>query len=401
MFKFFFSILNDLSKNVFTIISNCMKKSCKKSKYSHNYELIVKSINFDHRQKEIQDRMIRNEIDLFLVTPSVDFGYLFKGFFSLSERLVCGIINSSDDAKIVAPSFEKERMQIVTTFDDVITWREEEDPYVILRNAISEEPKKIALESTTPFDIYLRIKKQFPNSEFVDGGAIFKQMRAIKAEEEIERMVRASNYTKDGILNAINKIEEGQTEIEALRLVQSEMTALSGEMGWAIVQFGENSAIPHGHPTKKKLKENEVVLIDAGTTCDHYFSDITVTTFFGNVTQEFLGIYEIVEEANAVALDTSKEGIPAEEVDFAARKIIESANYGKYFTHRLGHGLGLEVHEEPYIVKGNKDPLISGNVHTDEPGIYLPGRFGVRIEDDVLVGKKSKRLVELDRHIWK
>ncbi len=386
------------------MLSKCIRMKaivCKKSKYSHSYELIVKSIDFNQRQKEIQDQLVSDEIDMFLITPSVDFGYLFKGFFSLSERLVCGVISTTEDAKIIAPSFEKERMQIVTTFDDVVTWKEEEDPYEILKNAISGEPKKIALESTTPFDVYLRIKKQFPNSDFVDGGSLVKQMRAIKTEEEIERMVKAANYTKDGVLSTLEKIEEGQTEIEALRLAQKEMMNLSGEMAWAIVQFGENSAIPHGHPTKRKLKENEVILIDAGTTCEHYFSDITITTFFGKATQEFLEIYEIVEEANAAALETSKEGVPAEEVDFAARKIIEDANYGKYFTHRLGHGLGLEVHEEPYIVKGNKNPLISGNVHTDEPGIYLPGKFGVRIEDDVLVGEKSKRLVEFDRHIWK
>jgi len=361
----------------------------------------VKSIDFNQRQTEIQKRLIKDDIDLFLVTPSVDFGYLFKGFFSLSERLICGIIHPSEDAKIVAPSFEKERMEIVTTFDDVVTWKEEEDSYKKLKTAISSEPKKIALESTTPFDVYLGIKKQFPNSNFVDGGNIVKQMRAIKTEEEIERMTKAANYTKDGILKALEKIEENQTELDALRLVQKEMMSLSGEMGWAIVQFGENSAIPHGHPTKRKLKKDEVILIDAGTTCEHYFSDITVTTVFGKAKQEFLEIYEIVEKANEVALEKSKESIPAENVDFAARQVIEDANYGKYFTHRLGHGLGLEVHEEPYIVKGNSNPLISGNVHTDEPGIYLPGKFGVRIEDDILVGKRSKRLVEFNRHIWK
>ena len=361
----------------------------------------MKPIDFNQREKIVQNQMIEDDIDLFLVTPSVDFGYLFKGFFSLSERLVCGIIFPFEDAKIVAPFFEKERMQIETTFDDVVTWKEEENPYKILKNAISDKPKKIALESTTPFEVFLRIKKQFPNSEFVDGGTIVKQLRSIKTEAEIERMVSAANFTKDGILSALEKVEEGQTEIDSLRLVQKEMMSLSGEMAWAIVQFGENSAIPHGHPTKRKLKENEVILIDAGTTCEHYFADITVTTFFGKTNQEFLKVYEIVEEANAVALEISKAGVPAEEVDFAARKVIEDANYGKYFTHRLGHGLGLEVHEEPYIVKGNKEPLISGNVHTDEPGIYLPGKFGIRIEDDVLVGKRSKRLVEFDRHIWK
>ncbi|MCG3217032.1 MAG: M24 family metallopeptidase [Candidatus Heimdallarchaeota archaeon] len=227
------------------------------------------------------------------------------------------------------------------------------------------------------------------------------QNRSVKTEEEIQRMVIAANYTKDGILNALNQIEEGMTEIESLKIVQKEMTTLSNELGWALVQFGENSAIPHGHPSKKKLRQDDVILIDAGTTCEHYFSDITVTTSYGKTTKEFLEIYEVVEKANEIALEVSREGTAAEDVDFAARKSISKAGYGKYFTHRLGHGLGLEVHEEPYIVKGNSEPLRTGNVHTDEPGIYLPNKFGIRIEDDVLVGKKSKRLVEFDRHLWK
>ena len=133
---------------------------------------------------------------------------------------------------------------------------------------------------------------------------------------------------------------------------------------------------------------------------DHYFSDITITTVFGKPSAEFLKIYQIVEEANQKALETSKEGISAEIVDMEARKIIENAGYGRFFTHRLGHGLGLDVHEEPYIVKGNKKALEKGNVHTDEPGIYLPGKFGVRIEDDILVERKSKRLYEFNRYFW-
>ena len=361
----------------------------------------MKAIDFNLRRKKIEDHLIKNEIDLFLVTPSVNFGYLFNGFFSLSERLVCSAILPSRDSFLVAPAFEKERMQLQTTFDDVITWNEEENPYSILKSSVPPKIHRIALESSTPFDVFLRLKKQFPQAEFVNGGTIIMENRSVKTEEEIQRMVIAANYTKDGILNALNQIEEGMTEIESLKIVQKEITTLSNELGWALVQFGENSAIPHGHPSKKKLRQDDVILIDAGTTCEHYFSDITVTTSYGKTTKEFLEIYEVVEKANEIALEVSREGTAAEDVDFAARKSISKAGYGKYFTHRLGHGLGLEVHEEPYIVKGNSEPLRTGNVHTDEPGIYLPNKFGIRIEDDVLVGKKSKRLVEFDRHLWK
>ena len=361
----------------------------------------MKQLDFGKRQSIIIEEMNESEIDLFLITPSIDFGYLFKAFMSMSERLICGILSIHDDAQIIAPSFEKENIQNRTPFDDVITWNEEEDPFTVLKEAINYNVKKIALEPTMPFEIYTKLKKQFPEAEFIDGSAIIRKQRSIKTEAEIERLEKAGRYTVDGMMSALELLKPGLTELGVLKLFQKEMTLQSGEPSWVLIQFDENSAVPHGPPSTREMKENSVVLIDAGTMCDNYFADITFTTFYGNVTDEFLKIYEIVQEANDAALDASQVGVPCEEVDFAARKVIDKAGYGKYFTHRLGHGLGLEVHEEPYMVKGNKRKLVKGNVHTDEPGIYMPGKFGIRIEDDILVGDKTRRLVTFDRHLWK
>ncbi len=360
----------------------------------------MKPLNFEEREKKLKKDIEKEDVDLFIIPPSVDFLYMFKGAFHISERLVCGIIQKDDDSILIAPSFEKERMTKYTTFDDVVTWKEEDDPYAVLKEAISYDVKKIAMEPTTPFEVYSRLKKKFPNAEFIDGGFLIRKMRTIKDYAEIERMEISGENTVKGILKTIENLEEGLTELEILKRAQKEMTRLSGEPSWALVQIDENSAMPHGPPSTKKLQKNSVVLIDAGTTCDNYFADITVTTVFGRASEEFLKVYDIVEQANEAALLKSKTGVTAEQVDFAAREVIEKADYGKCFTHRLGHGLGLEVHEDPYIVKGNKDPLVSGNVHTDEPGIYIPEKFGVRIEDDILVDKISKRLVSFDRHIW-
>ncbi len=361
----------------------------------------MKPLDFLKRQELIQGKLQSQNIDMLMIPPSINFFYMFKGYLQLSERLICGIIDRNEDSIIIAPSFEKENMKIQTTFDDVITWKEEEDPYIILKQALSYEPKKIALEPSTPFNVYTRLKKQFPSAEFVDGGLFLNELRTIKTEAEVQRMIQAAEHTAEGITKTLDSIKEGQTELEILKLAQKQLSNLSGEMSWFLVQIDENSAVPHGKPSNKKLKKNSVVLIDAGTTCDHYFADITVTSVHGNASEEFLKVYAIVEEANNAALEKSKAGVPAEEVDFAARGVIEKARYGEYFTHRLGHGLGLQVHEEPYIVKGNREPLVKGNVHTDEPGIYIPGKFGIRIEDDVLVQEKSKRLVEFDRYLWK
>ncbi len=361
----------------------------------------MKPFDYKNRIEKVRRVLEEQKIDVFLLPPSVNFGYLFKGFFGLSERLICGVITLDENLILVAPHFEKERMQVSTIFDNIITWNEEENPYNILREAIDCKVTKIALEPTTHFEVYNKLKKIFPETNFVNGGKYLSEMRSIKSDAELERMTDAANFTVEGIRKTIESLEEGTTEIDAMKSVQENMSELSGELSWALVQFDEHSALPHGNATKKKLKQNSVVLIDAGTSSDHYFADITVTTTFGKPSNEFLKIYSIVEESNNKALETSHVGIPAENVDFAAREVIEKAGYGRYFTHRLGHGLGLEVHEEPYIVKGNKELLRRGNVHTDEPGIYLPDKFGIRIEDDVVLTEKvGERIVEFDRYFW-
>ncbi|MHA1167420.1 MAG: M24 family metallopeptidase, partial [Candidatus Hodarchaeales archaeon] len=154
-------------------------------------------------------------------------------------------------------------------------------------------------------------------------------------------------------------------------------------------------------PTDKKLRKNEVVLIDAGTSIEGYNGDITNTTFFGKPAEEFLQVYSFVEEAQDRAVKAAKVNAIPEEVDAIARDYLNSEGYGDYFTHRTGHGLGLEVHEDPYIVKGNRIPLGMNNVFSIEPGVYMPGKFGVRIEDIVIAKKSSgERTCNPTRRYW-
>ncbi|MHA1400903.1 MAG: M24 family metallopeptidase [Candidatus Heimdallarchaeaceae archaeon] len=361
----------------------------------------MKPLNYLDRIKKVQREMEEQNLDVALITPSINFGYLFKGFFEMKERLICAVLNQDDDPLLITPSFEKERMAFTSNIDNIIGWQEEENPFLKLKEAVGFEPKNIALEPTTRFETFLNFKKVFPEAKFSNLGGILNDLRSQKTEAEIQRMERAAEITVKAINQILTDLKPGITEIELLKQLTEIMTEMSQEPSWALVQFDENSAIPHGSASKKKLTEESVILIDTGTSCDHYFSDITITTTFGKPSNEFLRIYDIVQRANDAALEKSKEGVPAEEVDFAARKVIEKAGYGQYFTHRLGHGLGLEVHEEPYIVKGNKEKLVSGNVHTDEPGIYIPGKFGIRIEDDVIVEKHAaKRIFAFDRYFW-
>ena len=155
--------------------------------------------------------------------------------------------------------------------------------------------------------------------------------------------------------------------------------------GENVVQFGPSAAIPHGAATDRRLERDQAVLIDAWDNPEGYFYDITRSTWFGKPTDDYRRVWEIVHEAQAAAIERAAPGVACREVDRAARAVIEKAGYGEYFTHRLGHGLGIDVHEAPYMVEGNDIALEPGMTFTSEPGIYLPGRFGVRIEDDVVV----------------
>lgn len=360
----------------------------------------MQPLNYYKRHEKIKELMEQKGVEILVVPPSSNFIYLFRAELSMRERLICGVLALDEEPFILCPAFEKERIERETGIKNVVTWKEEENPYNVLKENISKKAEIIALENSAPFWVYLQLKKVFSEAKFEGGDNVISPIRAVKEPAEIERIRKAIELGVKGMLETINNLTEGQTEREVQEIVQKRMTELSGELSWALVQFGENTAIPHSSSTNKKLQKGMAVLIDAGTSVDRYYGDITITTSFGNPSKEFLEIFEIVQEANNKALETSREGVEAEKVDLAARKVIEQAGYGAYFTHRLGHGLGLDVHEEPYIVQGNTKKLQRGNVHTDEPGIYIPGKFGVRIEDDVLVDKKSERLYEFDRYLW-
>jgi Xaa-Pro dipeptidase len=178
------------------------------------------------------------------------------------------------------------------------------------------------------------------------------------------------------------------TEQEGERVLEEEFERLGTPSG-GLVQFGPSSALPHGGPGGRKLRPGDVVLIDTGCNVNGYNSDVTRTACFGKPSDRVRLVYRTVDRAQLAGIQALRAGATGEQVDAAARKVIDDAGFGKYFTHRLGHGLGMDGHESPYLVSGNTAPLVPGNVETVEPGIYLPGEFGVRIEDDYAVTESS------------
>jgi Xaa-Pro dipeptidase len=218
-------------------------------------------------------------------------------------------------------------------------------------------------------------------------GPLLSQLRVTKDADELARMRRAAAVAEEALAHTLPQVHAGMSEHEvASELLVNLLRSGSQGMSFApLVQSGPNSASPHGATSSRHLESGDLLLIDFGAVVDGYFSDITRTFAIEEMDPELAQVHEIVQAANAAGRAAAGPGVPCEEVDRAARRVIKEAGYGPRFIHRTGHGLGLEVHEPPYIVAGNTRPLETGMTFTVEPGIYLPGRGGIRVEDDVVI----------------
>jgi len=266
-----------------------------------------------------------------------------------------------------------------------VTWKEDEDPIAIAARLLGKGA--VGIEGTTAYDTVTRLAAAGP-LEARDATAAFDALRAIKSLEEQAFIREAARRTNLAIEATHRGLASGKTEGEISTLLASEFQAL-GVRGEGLVQFGASAALPHGGPGERRLARGDVVLIDAGCKVRGYNSDVTRTVCFGAPSDDVRKVYATVNAAQLAGIAALRAGVSGEDVDKAARKVIEDAGYGDAFTHRLGHGLGMDGHEPPYLVRGNTAPLSAGNTVTIEPGIYLPGKFGVRIEDDYAVRESS------------
>jgi Xaa-Pro dipeptidase len=325
---------------------------------------------------------------VFATSGTTAFAYLAGGRVERSERLIALILPVEGDPFLVAPAFEVERMQRQTRSRDVRPWEERESPYAVARDALgaAHAGARILIEPHTEYQAALALGRALPGATLVDGTAAFERLRLHKDDDELARIRRAIAVTQDAFDAAFAGLRPGVRDRDVARAIADDLRR-AGYDGGALVQFGALSALPHGHPRGDELREGTVVLIDGGCEVDGYWSDITRTRFFGgSPPPEFTRVHGIVHDAQSAAIARVRPGVAAEDIDRAAREIIDQAGYGAHFTHRLGHGLGMDGHEPAYMVQGNTQPLEPGFVFTVEPGIYLPDRFGVRIEDDVACG---------------
>ncbi len=352
---------------------------------------------FRERQAKLRAAAKASGAAALFVTPCTNLAYAANLAIGRSERLTALLLFSDGPAVLVTPFFEAENHRRDAVVDDVVTWNEDEDPIAIAARLLGKGP--VGVEGTTAYDTVTRLTAA-GRLEVRDATATFDALRRVKSPEEQAFIREAARRTSLAIDATHKGLEAGKTEGDISALLESEFQAL-GVRGGGLVQFGPSAAFPHGAPGERRLNRGDVVLIDAGCKVRGYTSDITRTVAFGKPSDEVRRVYDAVDRGQRAGIAALRAGASGEEVDRAARRTIDEAGYGAAFTHRLGHGLGLDGHEEPYLVRGNAAPLSAGNTVTIEPGIYLPGKFGVRIEDDYAVretappGSLSARPAEL------
>jgi len=331
-------------------------------------------------------------LQCLIATPGTNYEYLTGYNPGRSERLIALILPLEGAPAVVSPSFETERIKRHSTVTDARGWDEQDDPYVLVRDTVRRLAPRagtIALESSTGYQTSLRLADALPGWKFVDAAPVTERLRIVKAPEEIALIRRAIAITQSAMTATFGQLVGGMTERDVARLLSREMQQRGAE-GGGLVQFGPSSALPHGGPAAAALERETVVLIDCGCRVGGYESDITRTVWFGDSpTEEFRKVFNVVHDAQSAAIELGRPGTPCQDMDRAARRVITAAGYGAFFTHRLGHGLGMDGHEPPYLVEGNALRLEPAMVFTDEPGIYQLGKFGVRIEDDCVMTEKG------------
>jgi Xaa-Pro dipeptidase len=315
-----------------------------------------------------------------------------------SERTFALILPREGPPAWVCPAFEKMRAVGGIRFgEDIRTWEEHESPYELISTVLADRGMRtgrLGLEETTYYHVADGLSRDAPAITIVSADPVTRGCRAIKSPSEIDLMRHANRVTLEALRATFGSLELGMTQRDFGRLLSAAYQQL-GYSGGGLVLFGENSAYPHGTARDEEIAEGTVVLCDSGTTVGGYRSDITRTAIFGEPSVEQRRVWTLVKEAQTAALEAAGPGVPAGDVDRAAREVIDRGGYGpdyKYFTHRLGHGIGMDGHEWHYLVRGNTLPLESGMTFSNEPGIYIYGSFGIRLEDIMVITEEGAEL---------
>lgn len=327
--------------------------------------------------------------DWLLVRPGADFRWLTGAVAKVTERLLVLALPAQGPPFCLVPRLEADALAAECPWLDLEVWADHEDAFAKLsaRIGLLSGPRLLLGEGfRTGWALRLAA-----HGRCRPAARHLAPLRAVKDAWEL-RLLEEAGANADRVMEqAADFMRPGMTEREVADFVMERFRRLGDTEPWVIVASGPHSALPHHETSARQLVDGEVVLLDLGASTGGYGSDITRTFVLGAPPPGFQRLYDLVNDARATAIGASHAGAAPEDVDRAARSVIERAGHGDHFTHRTGHGVGLEVHEPPYIVAGNRDPLEFGNVHSVEPGIYLKDRYGIRLEDLVVVEDRAAR----------
>jgi Xaa-Pro dipeptidase len=365
----------------------------------------AKPITVDERKQRIAKAMQlmgENRLDAIVLCGGTSTVYFTGIRWWVSERFFAIVIPAKGKPLCVCPAFEADRaneqLKLSPLSDtEIVTWNEDENPYAVMGRTLRSRglsSATIGVEERVQFVFSDEMATAMPHYKFVSATPVAAGCRMIKSAHELQLMTLANHATL-AVYEAVYKaLRPGMTQNDASVLVDKAYEKV-GFRGEASVQVGKYSALPHGSMTPQVIGEGQIVMIDDGCTVEGYQSDITRTFVLGKPTDKMKKVFDLVHRAQAAALSAAKPGVPCENVDAAARKVISDGGYGpdyKHFGHRVGHGIGMDGHEWPYLVRGNKLPLAVGMCFSDEPGVYIPEEFGVRLEDDMHITENGAEL---------
>jgi len=340
-----------------------------------------------HAQAALAD----SGLDAIVVGPGSSLRYFTGAEWGLSERFFGFVLGRRGDPVWVVPGFERDRgLEQIRVGGDVRAWQEDESPHALVARALQDlgGAGRVGIEETMPFAFSDGIAQAAPALRFASAIPVSAGCRMVKDAHELALMRRAAEVTLRAHRAVFESLREGLSASEAAAWSAAAHRRL-GARGGSLVLFGPDAAFPHGTEKPRTLRAGDVVLIDGGGRVHGYASDITRTAVFGAPPSERQRrIWDLVRKAQQAAFAAARPGVECQAIDAAARKVIEDSGFGpgyKYLTHRLGHGIGLDGHEWPYMVRGNATKLVAGMTFTDEPGIYIPGELGIRHEDAVVV----------------
>ena len=363
------------------------------------------------RIERARELMSASKIDAIILSNSATSSVYFANIrFGSSERFWALVIPAKTKPFVVCPAFEEDRARELLSAGpfgnegDILTWQEDENPFALTVKGLKDRgvaTGTVGLDENMKFIFADSLAKAGPQLHLVSAVPVTAGCRMIKTAHEVDCIRLAGRATLLVYRAVYQSLQEGMTTKDVRKLIQTAYQKVGFE-GEASLNIGEFTASPHGSMQPQTIREGTILMLDDGCLVEGYTSDITRTFVLGKATDKMKAVFDIVHKAQSAAVTTAKPGVPLADVDAAARKVINDAGYGpgfKYFTHRVGHGMGMDMHEWPYFVKNNMfgwdlDPVLQQNmVLSDEPGIYIRGEFGVRLEDDLHTAEDGAELL--------